>query len=163
VIGGYAVSDNQRLGLEFERWINGPGPSYFRYHLLNDIDASGYDDLDTWTSIKAEVVYASKTYSGTVKDEVLATLNEIDGLELIYGGAIEHLLEPFNIKYANFVKSNAQYFVQPACEVVKIDGTLIRFRAFRNVNKWRNEKDTEKYRAQFKLAEKLLTKPKFGG
>jgi hypothetical protein len=161
VVGGYAVGDNQRLGLEFENWIRGPGPSAFRYHLLNDIDASLYDTLDTWTSVKAEVEEASKSFRGTIKDEILAHLNEIEGLELIANEALAQLLDPYDVNTISFVKSNMQYFVKPALEVIKINGKPMRFRAFRNASKWRTERDVEKYREQFELGLKLFKKDKY--
>jgi hypothetical protein len=67
LVGGYAKADNKSLGLQFEKWVNGMGPNHFRYHLLNDIDASGYDSLDTWSKVKSQVIDASKSYKSKSK------------------------------------------------------------------------------------------------
>jgi hypothetical protein len=111
--------------------------------------------------VKAEVEEASKSFRGTIKDEILAHLNEIEGLELIANEALAQLLDPYDVNTISFVKSNMQYFVKPALELIKINGKPMRFRAFRNASKWRTERDAEKYREQFELGEKLLRNKKF--
>ncbi len=161
VIGGYALGDNQRLGLEFERWVNGPGPSYFRYHLLYDIDCSGYEDLDTWTIVKGNVVEASKSFKASVKDLVMAQLEEIDGLECVPNAILSEILKEYNVNAISFNKEHAQTFRKPAIEQVKVNGYPYRFRAFKNYPKWATATDPALYVEQFNLAQKLLRNQKF--
>jgi hypothetical protein len=157
LVCGYARNDNQRLGLEFERWINeGPGISAFRYHLLNEIDVAGYDTLDLYTHLKDEVIDASKSYKATVRDEVLSELDLIEGLECVPNFLLDHLLERHRMTVTTFNKANAQYFVQPNKEIVSIKGTLTRFRAFKNIEFWRKDEGTNKYVEQYEIAVKYL-------
>jgi hypothetical protein len=160
LVGGYARADDKKLGLEFERWVNGPGPSYFRYHLLNNIDTSGYDDLDVGSAIKSQVVDASKSYRSTVKDYVMDDLDDVPGLECLPNNVLEFLLEPHRVSTNSFNKEFGQYFIKPGIEKVKIEGAPIRFRAFKNLDKWRKETDTAEYRKQYALAISLV---KLGG
>lgn len=161
VIGGYAVGDDQRLGLEFEEWVKGPGPNYFRYHLLNDIDASGYDKLDTWTELKEAVIEASKTYRSSVRDLVQEQLMEIPGLECVPNVVLEHLLQPHKVNVISFIKEYGQYFTKPAREMVKINGHPYRFRAFLNHKRWRTEDSVAAYQEQFELSQRLVAREKF--
>lgn len=161
VVGGYAVGDNKALGLEFEDWVRGPGPSYFRYHLLHEVDTSGYDTLDTWTEMKEAVVEASKSYRSSVKDIIIDELEQVPGLECVPNIVLEGLLSPHKVNVISFVKEYGQFFVKPAMESVKINGHPYRFRAFANLNKWRNETDSEEYRKQFALAQKLISTAKY--
>ncbi len=156
VIGGYSRADDKQLGLEFEHWLNGQGPSFFRHHLLNNVDCSGYDGLDTWTEMRDAVIAASQSYKGTVKDYVIEALEEVEGLEIVPNAILSQLLEPHKVNVISFNKEYGQFFVKPKLEVVKVDGWVQRFRCFKNFDKWRNEQDTAKYRDQFKLAQKLI-------
>ena len=137
------------------------GPSHFRWHLLNEIDASGYDQLDPWTEMKDAVIDASQSYKATVCDYVLEELNQIEGLECVPNAILQILLDPHNYKGISFIKEFAQFFVKPARESLKINGVVYRFRAFKNHDKWRVEDDTEKYKEQFELAKKLINTAKY--
>lgn len=161
VICGYAKRDNQRLGLEFEKWIAGPGPNYFRYHLLNEVDCSNYDWLNNWTEMQDSVIEASQSYRATVKDLVLQELNQVEGLELVPNNVLEILLTPHKVSTIAFNKAYGHYFVKPKLDVVKVDGYPQRFRAFKNQDKWRLETDTEKYRDQYAKASQLVRNKKF--
>jgi len=156
VVGGFAKADDKRLGLEFERWVNGPGPSYFRYHLLNNVDPTGYDDLDTRSKVKDQVIDASKSYKTSVKDEIMEDLEDISELECIPNNVLTILLEPHKVTTNSFNKEFAQFFIQPGLPFVKINGVNVRFRAFKNRDRWRKETNTEPYRKQYELAMKLL-------
>jgi hypothetical protein len=156
LVCGEAKADNKVLGLEFEAWVNGMGPSHFRYHLLNDIDCSGYDLLDVWTEIKDAVIEASKSYRSTVCDYVIDELSEIEGLECVPNPVLSYLLEKHKVGVISFNKEFGQYFIKPAKETVKIDGQQHRFRAFKNHEKWRKEEGTEEYKKQYDLAMKIL-------
>jgi len=156
LVGGYAKADNKARGLEFERWVNGPGPNYWRYYLLHEVDCSGYDDLDTSSKIKEQVIESSKTYKATVKNEILDILEDMPGLECLPNNVLTQLLEPHRVNTICFVKEHAQYFVQPGLKVVKINGMATRFRAFKNLEKWKLEDDAAKYREQYDLAIKLI-------
>lgn len=158
LVCGEAKADNKELGLEFEAWVNGMGPSHFRYHLLNDIDCSGYDLLNVWTEMKDAVIEASKSFRSTVCDYVVEELEQVEGLECVPNTILQTLLDPHKVGIISFNKEFGQTFIKPAKEVVKIDGVLHRFRAYKNYNKWRKEDNTDEYRKQFELAKQLLTK-----
>jgi energy-coupling factor transporter ATP-binding protein EcfA2 len=161
IIGGYGRADNKSLGLEVERLtgeVGSPGilPSFLRYHLLNEVDSSGYDMMEVWTEMRDQVIDASKSYKSSVKDLILEVLDEMPELECAPSSLFSILLEPHNVNVISFMKENGQYFVQPGVPKVKINGVPIRFRAFKNLDKWRNETDTEAYRAQFQLMERFV-------
>ena len=161
VIAGYARPDNKLLGLEFEKWVSGPGPNYLRYYLLNEVDASGYDIMSVHTEMRDAVIDASQSYKATVKDYIMEDLDRIEGLECLPNPILENLLAEHDIKVISFMKQFGQYFVKPGKEVIDIGGRSTRFRAFKNIEKWRRETNTEAYREQHKLAEKLLKLKKF--
>jgi energy-coupling factor transporter ATP-binding protein EcfA2 len=161
LVCGDAKSDDKKLGLEFEAWVNGMGPNHFRYHLLNDIDCSVYDLLDVWTEMKDAVIEASKSYKATVKDYVIEECEQIEGLECIPNVVLQSLLDVHRVNAISFNKEFGQTFVKPAREMVKVDGFPHRFRAFKNHEYWRKEDNTEEYVKQFRLAQKLLASKKF--
>ena len=161
IVAGYAKRDNQRLGLEFERWTDGPGPQYLRHHLLYEVDCSPYTTMGAWTELREEVINASKSYRMSVKDEIMYQIESIPGLECIPSGILEHLLAPHKVSTISFIKSNAQHFVKPMIEKIKINGVPVRFRAALNHDKWKQEDDSEAYRKQFDLAQKLISTQKF--
>jgi hypothetical protein len=134
------------------------GPNHLRWHLLNEIDASGYDSLDTWTKIKGQVIDASKSYKSTIKDFIMEELETIPALECVPNNVLTHLLEPHKVNIVSFNKEFGQYFIKPKLEMVKVSGNPIpvRFRAFKNLEKWASESDTDKYREQYDLAIKLI-------
>lgn len=156
VVGGYARADNKALGLKFEQWVNSTGPNHFRYHLLNEIDTSGYDTLDTWTKAKAAVIEASKGYKATVKDYIMEELSTIPELECLPNNVLTILLEPHRVNVISFNKEFGQFFVKPGSEVVWINGVATRFRAFKNTEKWLKETRSELYKEQYELAMKLV-------
>jgi hypothetical protein len=158
LVGGYGHSDDKRFGLEFERWVNSTGPNHLRYHLLNEVDVSGYDDLDTSSIMKDQVISASKSFRATVKDEILEVFEAIPKLECIPSGLMDHFLEPHRVSTISFMKQFGQFFVKPALERVKITGVTspVRFRAFKNFQKWEKCTDTDEYRKQYELAIKLV-------
>lgn len=156
VIGGYGVADNKVMGLDLERETEGTLPNRLRYHLLNEIDASGYDLLDINTEMRDRVIDASKSYRGTVKDLILADLDEVEGLEIIPSHYLQMMLEEHKVSVISFVKENMQFFTQPAKDKVKIDGVPVRFRAFKNHHKWAKEEGTDEYRKQYKLADSIV-------
>lgn len=156
VVGGYAKPDDKRLGLEFERWLGGPGPSYWRYHLLNDIDCSHYHELNVWTELKDAVIAASQSYRSTVKDYVMDALGLVEDLEIVPNSVLQFLLEPHKVNTISFNKEYGQYFVKPGLEMVKIDGWPHRFRAFKNHAFWKTCTDTEEYKKQFYKAQTIL-------
>jgi hypothetical protein len=160
LICGDAKARDKDFGLEFERWTNGLGPNYFRHFLL-EYDATGYHTLDVWTEMREEVINASKSYKATIKDMLIEEFSEIEGLECIPNEVTAARLIPHRVNLISFMKENGQYFVKPAKEMVKIDGVPIRFRAFRNHERWRKELNTEKYREQFELAAKLKLASKY--
>ena len=161
LVVGDAKADNKKLGLEFEAWVNGMGPNHFRYHLLNDIDCSNYDLLDVWTEMKDAVIEASKSVRSTVCDYVLEELRQIEGLTCLPNAVLQHLLDPHKIPVISFLKEFRQVFIKPKKEVVKIDGTLYRFSAFSDHEKWANEEGTDEYRKQFKLSQQVLKSSKY--
>jgi hypothetical protein len=158
VIGGYAKQDNKKLGLEFEKWVRSTGPNYFRYHLLNEIDASGYDALDVHTEMRKSVIDASQSYRDTVKDYIMEELEQMPDLECVPNGLLESLLRPYDVKVISFNKVYGQYFIRPALEVVKIEGATVRFRAFKNLDRWKGEVDPVAYRLQYELANEFVKK-----
>lgn len=158
VIGGYAKPDDRRLGLEFENWVNGPGPSYFRHHLLNDIDPSEYDTMSTFTEMRDAIIEASKSYRSTIKDMILEELEqEAPDLSCLPNPVLATLLEPHKINVLQFNKQYGQYFIKPRLEMVKIDGVVVRFRAFKDHEYWKNCATTEEYRKQYELAMKFMS------
>jgi len=161
VIAGEARADNKLLGLEFEAAINGPLVNHLRYHLVNEIDCSMYDALDIHTELTDAVIEASESYKSSVCTLVLEELAEIEGLECVPNVILEGLLEKHKTNTISFIKANIQHFIKPYKEMVKIDGTPYRFRAFANLDKWRNEEEIEAYREQFYLAQKLLKTQKY--
>jgi len=161
LVCGEAKSDNKKLGLAFESWIKGVGPNHFRYHLLNEIDCSNYDNLDVDTELKDAVIEASQSYRSTVKDFVMEECAEVPGLECIPNVILQGLLDVHKVNAISFNKEFGQYFIKPKIEVVKIDGVLYRFRAFANHDKWKKCDDTEEYRKQFYLAQKLIRTSKY--
>ena len=160
LVVGDAKADNKKLGLEFESWVNGMGPSHFRYHLLNDIDCSTYDLLDVWTEMKDAVIEASKSYKATTKDLVLEDLRMLPGITCIANVFLEKVLENNGYKggIISFIKEFRQTFIKPKKAVIKINGHPYRFNAFDNHEKWLKEEDTDEYRKQFDLAEKYIMK-----
>lgn len=156
LVCGDAKADNKILGLEFEAWVNGMGPNHFRYHLLNDIDCSSYDLLDVWTELKDAVIDASKSRSATVKDYIVEEFDQVEGLECPPNVVTQELLDLHRVNIISFMKEFGQTFIKPAREMVKIDGVLYRFRAYKNHEKWRKETDTEEYRKQFILSQRAL-------
>lgn len=161
VIAGYARPDDKRLGLAFEEWVKGPGPNHFRWHLLNEIDASQYDSMNVWTEYRDAVIEASSSYKSTVKDYILGDLNDIEGLECVPNTVLSEMLKPHGVNVISFMKLYGQYFMKPAREMVKIDGWPHRFRAFKNADRWRMEDNADAYHEQFKLAQKLISGKKF--
>lgn len=162
VIAGYAKPDNKRLGLEFEKWVTGPGPNYFRYYLLNEVDCSEYDTMSVWTEAREAVIEASQSFRATVKDEILELIEDIvPNLECIPNNILSILLEPYKINTISFNKEFGQYFVKPKLEIINCNGVSTRFRAFKNLDYWRNHTHTADYRAQYEMAEKLIHKSKF--
>jgi hypothetical protein len=157
VVAGYAKSDDKLLGLEFEAWVNGPGPSYFRHYLLNEVDASGYHLLDPKTKLKDNVIEASKSLRATLKDILIEDWSSVEGLECMPNDIAQHFLAPHRITPEQFNKQYGQYFTKPARESVKINGVPKRFRAFRNHDRWATENNTEAYQKQYKLAHDYLT------
>jgi hypothetical protein len=157
VIAGYARPDDRRLGLEFEKWVNGPGPSYFRYHLLNEVDCSEYDTLTTFTEMRDTIIDASKSYRATIKDEIIQDL-EADCPELacIPNEVLSVLLEPHKVNVISFMKQYGQYFIKPGSEVVKVGGKPTRFRAFKDHEYWKRCTNGEEYRKQYDLAMKYM-------
>ena len=163
IIGGYGQPDDKALGLEVERLtgeVGSPGllTNFLRYHLLNEVDASGYDTMDVWTEMRDQVIDASKSYKSSVKDILIDDLSEMPGLEIAPNELLSAMLDPFNVNVISFTKENAQYFTKPAKEVVKINGHPTRFRCFKNHEKWSREVDTAKYREQHDMAMKLYKK-----
>ena len=156
VIAGYARPDDKLLGLEFEKWINGPGPNYLRYYLLNEVDASAYDIMDVRTELRDAVIDASQSYKATVKDYIMEELEQVEGLECLPNNILEILLKPHGVNTISFMKQFGQYFVKPNLELVKVNGIATRFRAFKNHEKWKVESNSEAYREQYKLAERLV-------
>lgn len=157
IVAGYAKSDNKLLGLEFEAWVNGLGPSYFRHFLLNDVDASGYDLLDIKTKLRDNVIEASKSLRATLKDILIEDWSAVEGLECMPNDIAQHFLAPHRITPEQFNKQYGQFFTKPAREAVKIGGVPKRFRAFRNHERWAKEQSTEAYQKQYKLAHDYLT------
>lgn len=157
VIAGYARPDDKILGLEFEKWVRSSGPNHFRYYLLNEVDATGYDIMSVHTEMRDAVIDASQSYKATVKDYIMEDLEQIEGLECLPNPILELMLKPHGVNTISFMKQFGQYFVKPGAEVIKINGVPTRFRAFKNIEKWKRESDTEKYREQHRLAEKLVT------
>jgi Family of unknown function (DUF5906)/Domain of unknown function (DUF3854) len=160
VASGYGKADNKILGLEFERQVGtvpNPGllPNYFRHFLLN-YDASGYDTMDVWTEMRDEIIDSSKTYKSSVKDLVLEELDMMPELECPSNALLQVLLDPYKVNLISFLAENSQYFVKPPVKLVKIEGHPYKFTAHKNLDKWRKETDTNKYREQFKLSEKFL-------
>jgi hypothetical protein len=83
-------------------------------------------------------------------------LEAIPELECVPNNVLSALLEPHKVNIISFNKEFGQFFIQPALVNVKIAGIAQKFRAFKNMEYWRGEKDTEKYREQYNLAIKLL-------
>jgi Domain of unknown function (DUF3854)/Family of unknown function (DUF5906) len=158
IIGGYGVADNKVMGLELERQTSGLLPNYLRYHLINEIDASGYDMLDINTEMRDRVIDASKSYKATVKDLIVEQLEEVPELECPHNEIYNFLLEPHKVNFIAFRKENAQYFTSPGKAVVKVNGMTTKFTAFKNHQKWAHEMDTAKYREQYELGIKLMAK-----
>ena len=161
VVAGYARRDDQRLGLEFERWVDGPGPQNLRYHLLYEVDCSTYDTMGVWTELREAVINASKDYKQTVKDEIIFMIQNVPGLECLPNSTLEYLLESHKTNTISFIKANAQHFIKPLRESVKIDGQVVRFRAALNHDYWKTCDDRDKYVEQYNLAAKLLSGKKF--
>ena len=160
LICGDAKARDKEFGLEFERWVGGLGPNYFRHFLL-EYDATGYHTLDVWTEMRDEVIDASKSYKATIKDLLIEEFNEVEGLECVPNDVIAAKLVPHRVNLISFIKENGHYFVKPAREMVKINGSVMRFRAFKNLDKWRKETNGEAYREQFELAAKLKLGSKY--
>jgi hypothetical protein len=156
LVCGTAKADNKKLGLEFEAWVNGMGPNHFRYHLLNELDCSGYDLLNPHTKLKDAVIEASKSFKATVCDSAIEEYELIEGLECVPNAIAQTIVERLGMKLAEFNKEFLHVFVKPAKEVVKINGYSHRFRAFKNYEKWLKEESTDEYRKQFDLAQQLI-------
>lgn len=161
LVCGEAKADDKILGLQFEAWVNGTGPQHLRWHLLNEVDCSGYDLLDVWTEMKASVIEASKSYRSTACDFVLEDLADIEGLECIPNKFLQILVDVHKIPLNEFNKEFGQVFIKPAKPIIKINGVAERFRAFKNHEKWMKEEDTEEYRKQYALAEEIMKGRKF--
>jgi hypothetical protein len=124
LVCGMAKPDNKLLGLEFEAWVNGMGPNFVRYHLLNDIDCSNYDQLDMWTEIKDVVIEASKSFRATVCDYAVEELEQIEGLECVPNAIVQTILDPHRVSIISFMKEFGHIFIIPRKESVKIDGVF---------------------------------------
>jgi hypothetical protein len=159
LVCGTAKSDDKALGLEFESWIKGTGPNHFRYHLLNDIDCSNYDNIDVNTELKDAVIEASQSYRSTVYDYIMEEIDEIPGLECLPNPILEGMLDKYKVGLISFRKEFAHKIV--ASKVVKINGTAYRFSAFVNQDKWKKCDDNAQYKKQFEIAQKLLKTNKF--
>jgi len=157
VIAGYSRPDDKRLGLEFEKWIDGPGPAYFRYHLLNEIDITEYDTMTTWTEMREAVIEASKSKMRTICDQIMDELNEVDGLECLPNVVLNELLRPYNVDVNWFNKRNGERFRKPKRENIRISGTLYRFRVFKNHDLWSQNDRAEDYHKQYEIATKYLS------
>lgn len=161
IISGWGQRMDAKLGAAFFDWIRGPGPSYLRHHLLYEVSALEYDDMGSNTESRDKVIEASKSYKSSVMDLILEELAIIEGLECIPNPVLEEMLAKYRVNLISFNKEFAHEFVKPAKEVVKIDGTSVRFRAFKNHERWLHEVDMEQYRIQFKLALKLIGAKKY--
>jgi hypothetical protein len=161
IISGWGHRLDPQLGLEFYEWVNGPGPSYLRYHLLYEVSAQEYAKMGSLTESRTDVIEASKSYKSSVMDLILDELSIIEGLECVPNYILESLLEKYKVNTISFNKEFGHVFIKPSKEVVKIDGTPQRFRAFKNHEKWRKEASIEEYRIQAKLADQLLKMRKF--
>jgi hypothetical protein len=163
VVGGYAKGDDQRLGLEFEKWVRGPGPNYFRYHLLNDVSTVEYETLPVETEMQAEVINASKSNYEYKADLIIEHLSEIDGLECVPTATLMSAIEEYHSgDPVLFLRNTAHIFIIPRRINVDINGKSTRFRAFRNTEFWKNEAvDVSLYRKQALLAAKLTPGKKY--
>ena len=92
---------------------------------------------------------------------LIEEFNEVEGLECVPNDVIAAKLVPHRVNLISFIKENGHYFVKPAREMVKINGSVMRFRAFKNLDKWRKETDPMAYREQFELAAKLKLGSKY--
>lgn len=162
LIAGWGRKHNELLGIQFEKWVlpeyGGMGPNYLRHHLLYDIDASSYDTLDVTTKLKTGVIEASKTYRETICDLVKEQLSEMEGFELAHNALIEEVLRPHDVRLESFNKQFAMEFIPPCRPIISVGGNKIRFRAFRNHEKWRSETNTEEYLKQYAMSEAVLKK-----
>jgi hypothetical protein len=151
VICGYAEPDNKDLGLAFEEWVKASGPNHLRHHLLYDIDASSYDRLDVKTEMRDAVIKASKSNIGQICDQVIADLEEVQGLECTTAELLSEILRPYDVNPIHFIRQNSTKFWQTHREQIKIDGKTYRFRAFKNTDFWRKCDDATAYRQQLDL------------
>jgi hypothetical protein len=159
VISGYAKADDKELGLAFEEAVkSGMLPNYLRYYLLYEVDCSDYDRIDVRTEMTDEVINASKSYKSTVKDEVLEDL--IDRappeMELVTNDLLSQEIAKYDVKLISFVKEFSRDFPPTFKTVVNVGAKSVKFRSFRNHEKWAKEGSTEEYRKQFVLIEKML-------
>jgi hypothetical protein len=161
VVGGYAKGDDQRLGLEFEKWVRGPGPNYLRYHLLNDISTVEYETLNVATEMQAEVISASKSKYEYIADLIIEHLEEIDGLECVPNPILVPIIEQYNVDPIHFLRAVPNIFVKPRRDNVDINGKSTKFKAFKNHERWKNEVNSDEYRKQSLLAAKLTPDRKF--
>jgi hypothetical protein len=112
--------------------------------------------MSTWTKVKGQVIDASKSYKSTIKDYIMEELESSPSLEIVPNNVLSILLEPHRVNIISFIKEFSQHFTQPGLVNVKVDGTPMRFRAFKNHEYWKAETDTEKYRQQYAMAVKLI-------
>lgn len=161
IICGDAKKDDKDLGLAFEAAVrDGMLPNHLRYHLLYEIDCGDYDRIDVRTEMTDEVVNASKSYRSTVNDLVQGELAEeaLPEMELVTNDLLSSLVLKHDVKLIPFVKEFSRFYQVPMKEVVKLNGRSIKFRAFRNFEKWSKEASTEEYRKQFVLIEAFMKK-----
>lgn len=161
IISGWGHRLDPKLGAAFYEWVRGPGPNYLRHHLLYDVSALEYESMTSMTESRDAVIEASKSYKSSVMDLILEEVSHIDGLEVLPNQVLAALLDQYNVSIIAFNKEFAHQFIKPAKEVVKIDGNMVRFRAFKNHEKWLYEVSMEEYRTQYKLAMQLISNKKY--
>jgi len=141
----------------------GPGIAALRYHLLYEVDTTGVEAMDNRTEILGDVIEASQTRAEDIIDELIFTIDEYPGLEIITSTMVNTLLEKMGVRQTFMsIRKSATNVGTPALkEGVKIDGVKHRFCVLKNMDFWKDCTDSEKYREQYKLAYGLMNSNKY--
>jgi hypothetical protein len=126
------------------------------------------ESMDNRTELLGEIIEASQTRAEDYVDEILFSISDVDGLEILYNDLLVDMLNAFGFKGSIMSWRKTTPGVGSTAlqtQGVRIDGRLQRFAVFKNHDKWKECTDTEEYRRQYALGklvhEQIIRQVKF--
>lgn len=167
IFAGMGRRMDNELGRKFFELIGdvnkpGPGMNALRYHLLYDIDTSDVESMDNRTEILGDIIEASQSRSEDIIEELLFSISDIPGLEILPSYVVSNILEQLGYRqgFMSLRKSSTSIGTPFRKEGVKIDNVKTRFCVLKNLDYWKDCDVTEEYIKQFRLAYPLIGGPK---